>query len=100
MTYHNGRVFDGHDARHDVDDPLWIDDHVVTQEFIVKELDGSEVVQKEQRSFDLCGEVTRKLDMLHVHISTFMLVKLLRNRVDPRRAARRCRTGWRGPARW
>ena len=51
--YHNGRVLDGHDARHDVDNPLRVDDDVVSQKLVVEKLNGPQVMQKHQSSLDL-----------------------------------------------
>ena len=40
----NGGVFDGHNAGHDVNDPLRRDDNMIPQEVIVKVLHRAEIM--------------------------------------------------------
>ena len=52
-THHNWRVLNGNNAGHDIDNPLWIDDDVVPEEFIVKVLQRSLVMEELYSSFHL-----------------------------------------------
>ena len=60
-------VVDGHDTRHDVDDPLRVDDDSVSQEIVVEKLDHAQIVQKADR-------------LLHFVAVNPCVVRLLKNR--------------------
>ena len=49
----NRGVFDGHNAGHDVHDPLRTNDNVIFQEVIVKILHSAEVMQELDGTLDL-----------------------------------------------
>ncbi len=49
----DGGVLDGHDTRHDVDDPLRVDDDATPQELVVEVLQHTELVQELHRLRDL-----------------------------------------------
>ena len=49
-------VVDGNNARHDVNNPLRVDNHLVFEKFVVEMLNGSQLVQESYRLLHLGAE--------------------------------------------
>jgi len=53
LPYFDWRIFDGHNAGHDINDPLWIDDDAIPEKLGVKVLNSAKIIKKLHRSLDL-----------------------------------------------